>query len=540
MQEKISPAAGAMPNEAKPVAHRYQQIVLWPLQIVPSATGNAAANCGALFEVAAANTPWRRFYAYGGPEGELSERHYREFISFFPHAQRFLYGEAPVPGEAPKPGDVPMKVYTRDDVKKVRIVPGQGAAPLVCDVTHISLFFFYEINVAILTCETAIESVSLEAAERLSQIFGRAYPAGWTEGGEPIHCASLVEWLDADGNVLQSSDYCDKERFLTFVGRHRAPCISRHWEYLLSPIVNASGNPGAGLGFKEIEYYRMPVMSYLVLDSLDQLTQQDRVALALATRPARDGIVPFSRRFLRRFETEHVYDRLYSGGLDAPEIDTRFLTSGEAFTIVAAGQSPSLIDNERGLLGQFRHQYFLLFLVAHFQKASLLMIGDQLMAALRLLDPNKPDTMLTFRDETLRVQETFLRFSQRYYFAEISGRAHVRDLFRIVRKHLHMDAAFEEVRGELSDLVQYLDSSVLRKQNASMHRLTVVAVVGLVGTIVTGFLGMNLIAEADAPIDLKLEHFGIVTLIVTAFVALSVIYSRSLANFLERLSGEKR
>ena len=249
--------------------------------------------------------------------------------------------------------------------------------------------------------------------------------------------------------------------------------------------------------------------------------------------------MPFSERFLKRFETEHIYERLYSGGLDAPEIETRFLTSGEAFTIIAAGNSPSLADNERGLLGQFRHQFFVLFMIAHFHKASLLMIGDQLVAALKRLDPEKPDTVAAFREETFRLQESFLRFSQRYFFTEVSGRAHVRDLFRIIRKHLSIEELFTEVRGELLDLVTYLDSNALRKQNTSMHRLTVVAVVGLIGTIVTGFLGMNLIAEAESPLPFKIQYFAIVSIITGILVGLAVIYSRPLTNLIERLSGER-
>jgi len=326
---------------------------------------------------------------------------------------------------------------------------------------------------------------------------------------------------------------------LQFVGSRRAPCIASHWEFVLSPIGNAAGSGNGALRFREIEYYRMPVMSYLTIDSLEALTKRDYIALALATRPAKTGIVPFSERFLKRFEADHVYDRLYSGGLDAPENETRFLTSGEAFTIISAGNARSLTDNERGPLGQFRHQYFLTFLIAHFHKASLLMFADQLVAALKDLDPARPETLAAFREETLRLQESFLRFSQRYFFAELSGRAHVRDLFRMIRKHLNIDGLFNEVRNELFDLVKYLDSSVLRKQNTSMHRLTVVTIVGLVGTIVTGFLGMNLIAEAEASLSFKIAYFMVVSFLVSVLVALAVIYSRPLTNLMERLSGEK-
>jgi hypothetical protein len=549
MQESVLKPASAFDQpevclERQPrIVHHFREIVLWPLQIVPLGGETPSDGCVHLFEKAAAGTPWRRFDIFGsigGDESELKERHYREFISFLPHAQRLLYGEAPAPSKPAMPGDIPMKIYRREDIKAVRITPEKGAAPVLCDVVHLHLYFFYEINTAILSCELAAEEITLEAAQGVMQTFGRAYPAGWTKEGAPVHCAELVEWLDEAGDVLESSDHRDKSRFLSFVGGRRAPCIARHWEFVLAPIVNAAGGEQATLGFREIEYYRMPVMSFIALDSLDVLTKRDYIALALATRPAKNGIVPFSKRFLRKFEADHVYDRLYSGGLDAPEIETRFLTTGESFTIVSAGASPSLTDNERGLLGQFRHQYFLMFMIAHFHKASLLMIADQLVAALRRLDPDKPETANAFRDETLRLQESFLRFSQRYFFTELSGRAHIRDLFRMIRRHLNIDALFEEVRNELADLVQYLESAALRKQNTAMHRLTVVAVIGLVGTIVTGFLGMNLIAEADQPLVFKIEFFGAVTLVTTTLVALAVFYSRRLTDLLERLSEKKR
>jgi hypothetical protein len=431
-----------------------------------------------------------------------------------------------------------MKMYRRSDIKQVRITTEKSAPTVTCDVVHMDLYFFYEVNVIILACEIAVRDIPLETAQGLNQKFGRAYPAGWAEDGEPIHCPSLVEWLDGNGKVLSASDYCDKKRYLNFVGSRRAARIARHWEFVLWPIVNAAGDEES-LGFREIEYYRMPVMSYVTLDALSMLAKEDYIAFALATRPSRTGILPFSERFIKRFEANHIYDRLYSGGLDAPEIETRFLTSGEAFTIISAGDAPSLTDNERGLLGQFRHQYFLMFFVAHFHKASLLMIGDQLVAALKGLDPANPDSVQTFRNETLRLQESFLHFSQRYFFTEISGRAHVRDLFRIIRKHMNIDALFSEVRGELFDLVQYLDSNALRRQNTSMHRLTVVAVIGLIGTIVTGFLGINLIAEAESPLDYKIRYFMVVAVIVSILVALTVAYSKHLGALLDRISGEK-
>ena len=42
----------------------------------------------------------------------------------------------------------------------------------------------------------------------------------------------------------------------------------------------------------------------------------------------------------------------------------------------------------------------------------------------------------------------------------------------------------------------YLDSDVFRRHANTMLRLTVVTIFGLIGTVTTGFLGMNLIDEA--------------------------------------------
>ena len=44
----------------------------------------------------------------------------------------------------------------------------------------------------------------------------------------------------------------------------------------------------------------------------------------------------------------------------------------------------------------------------------------------------------------------------------------------------------------------YLESDTLRRQANTVVRLTVVTAFGLIGTVATGFLGMNLLALADA------------------------------------------
>ncbi len=549
MQDQPIPTSFADSAKAGPVSQtngalnvkHFRQVVLWPLQLVNPADGAPITGNHATLEALVPHCAWRQLTdEFDDVSGEFHERHYREFVSFLPHVQRFLYGDSPPKGQKPAPYDMPMRIYRRDDIKQVRIAFSGGDARIVCNVAHIDLYFFYDVDIVILACELSADDIPLAMAQEIVRSFGRAYPSGWTEDGEPIHCAKLVEWLDGNGNVLQTSDYQDRNRYLKFVGSNRSACIAKHWEFMLYPLVNQASLEAGSIRYREIEYYRMPVMSYLALDDIQQLTQADMVASGLGTVADWGTTLPFSDRFLKRFNTDYVYERLYSGGLDAPDVDTRFLTSGEAFTVISGGSSQSLIDNERGLLGQFRHQYFLLFLIAHFHKATLIMMSDRLVATLKKLDPRNPESVSDFRDETTQLQESFLRFSQRYLFTEVSGRAHMRDLFTMIGRHLKINELHQEVRGEIFDMVQYLDSNALRRQNSSMHRLTVVTIFGLVGTIATGFLGMNLIAEAEAPLPAKLGYFGIVTGLVALMTGLAVVYSKPLTRLIERLSGDNR
>lgn len=67
-------------------------------------------------------------------------------------------------------------------------------------------------------------------------------------------------------------------------------------------------------------------------------------------------------------------------------------------------------------------------------------------------------------------------------------------------------------------------------------RLTVVTTFGLIGTLASGLLGMNLIAEADAPVWTKLGYFLGIVLVTSVLTLLTVAKSKPLSDFLEALS----
>lgn len=521
------------------IVRHFRQIVLWPIQLIAAAPGSRRESADAQFERLSGGN-WALVDDEFGIKGDaFQERHYREFVSFLPHVQRFLYGDAAGPVRDLGNGDAPLRVYRRTDIAAIRIVLAEGAEPVTCQVAHADLHFFHDIDAVILAFEFWAPDLPLSVVHEIMYRFGRAYPPGWTETGEPLHCPARVDWLDKDGRVLATSDYEKRERYLSFVGHQRTPCFAAHWEFLLQPLVAENSGSKSPLSFRQIEYYRMPVMTYLTLDRMWDVQRTDYMRLAFATGASPNGDAPFAERFLRDFEGRNCYDRYYHEGSEASGVNTRFLLSGHAFTVVADGASSRLDDNERGLLGQFRHQYFLLFLISHFHKAALLMLSDRLVAAIKQLEARSAQSAAAFRRDTYRLQEAFMHFTQRYWFTEVSDQAQTRDLFRMQRMHLGNDDLYKELRNEIFDMVQYLDSDVLRRQSGTIHRLTAVTIVGLIGTIATGFLGMNLIAEAEAPLNVKMVYFSLVAGAVIVLTVAVVAFSRPLTALLDRMSGER-
>ena len=85
----------------------------------------------------------------------------------------------------------------------------------------------------------------------------------------------------------------------------------------------------------------------------------------------------------------------------------------------------------------------------------------------------------------------------------------------------------------------YLEADSLRRQANTVVRLTVVTIFGLIGTVTTGFLGMNLLAEADAPLAQRLALFGVVFAATAALTIYTMVKSKRLSDFLDALSDER-
>ena len=532
------------PATAENLVRQYRQILLWPLQLMPiRGEHTQIQRHWELLEVPSPDNPWHEVMdEFTGDPGEFQERHYNEFTTFLPHVQRFLYGE----GRAQRgrqvragrdAGASPMRVFRRDDVVAVRLTSCPESVPLTLSIAHIDLYFFYDIDIVMLNVEVVGENLTLFQAEDTLYRFARAYPAAWEDDGEGLHCMHRVEWLAADGAVLAVSDAARREKFLAFVGQHRAARISSHWAFLLRPLVLEHDEEDGAIRYRLLEYYRMPLMAYLAMDEPKGLARDDFVRLGLITSPGTDQPLPYSHRHLADFEKHYCYDRFWDARPEGPS--TRYLSCGHALVVVGNARSSMFTGLERGVLAQFRHQHFLLFLIAHFQKAALLMFSDRLVQALRKLDISDPESVRRFKRSIRQNFEIFLRFTHRYWFHEIADQALAKALFHLTAQHLGLDPLYAEVKERIYDMNEYLDSDSLRRQANTVLRLTVVTTFGLIGTVATGFLGMNLIAAADHSLTTKLVYFLLVLIPTLGMTFYTVARSKALSDFLEALSDER-
>jgi hypothetical protein len=517
----------------------YRQILLWPLQLLPIRPGSQVQRHWEALESIKLDNVWSEVAdEFCADPRDFQERHYKEFVTFLPYVQRFLYGSRAGQESSSRDGEPSLHVYRRNDIRAARVTLDPDSSPITCQIAHIDLHFFLDADIAVLAVEIAADDLTLDQVQDLGFRFGRAYPAFWDSRGEGGNCPHKVEWLDAGGAVLASSDYGDRSRYLEWVGRHRTPRVATHWEYLLQPLLMEYPGQVGLLRYRQLEYYRMPFMAYYAVDDPKQLTRADFVRMALVTRPGGPDDLPYSAETLREFERNHCDDRFWNRSGEQVSADTRIIVGGNTMALVGPHGDPFFSNRENGLLSQFRHQYFLLFLIAHFHKAAMLSISDELAVAMNRLTVGDKESVKAFKRTIRQMMEVFLRFTHRYWFHQVSNQALASSVFDLLRRHLANEELYNEVRTEVTDMNDYLDSDSARRQANTVLRLTVVTILGLIGTIATGVLGMNLIDAAEKPLATRIGMFVLVLLATFALTGITVARSKRLADMLDAVSDD--
>lgn len=520
--------------------NQFRQIVVWPLQLMPVRPDQQVQRHWEMLDERAGETPWQKVNeVFGSDAGGFQERHYKEFVTFLPYVQRFLYGSPAGQEVSTQKARRSINIYERLDVRHARVTCSRGGTPIDLQVARVQLYFFLDADIALLVFETWADCLTLDTVQDILFRFGRAYPGFWDDHGDGGNCPHSVQLLDATGNVLVSSDFGDSSRFLGSASRHRVPCIASHWEFLLKPLVLEGPGQSGALRYRQLEYYRMPLMAYLACEDPHQLTRAQFVRLGFVTNPGSCDDLPYSPATLADFETRYCNDSFWKRTGSNPRGDSRIIVTEAAMIFVGSHADRFFAGAHTGLLSQFRRQYLLLFLIVHFHKAALLSMSDELAVAMNQLTVGVPDSVRAFKRKIRQIMEIFLRFTHRYWFHEVSNQAITRDIYARLRNQLGNEQLYAHVRSEVFDMNSYLDSDSLRRQANTVLRLTVVTIFGLIGTIATGVLGMNIFDEAQNSVGRRLFLFLAILGAVLVLTMFTITRSKRLADVLDAISDER-
>ncbi len=514
-------------NADAKIVRDFHHTLLWPITLRPLRR-ESGSDVVHYWDMLQRNPgPWKYVADTLLIEDESCLAGYEEFVHFLPYVQRFLYGV----GDEGRGAQSSLYAFKREDIAKVEVELVKGAATIHLDVLRARLYFFYDIDVAVAVLEVAGKDIPLEQAVELMDRFGRPYAPAWEDADSGAHCPYRVAFKAQDGSLLSRSDYGDRDKFIDLVRSERQTPLSMHWEFFLSPLVPAY-LPGGTIKYYQIENKRIPIMTYLSFDDPTQLSRGDMIRIGFAAKWGESHTLPYAKQYLADFESQYCYDRYWDPDDPTTDMDTRYIFCGVGFAMITkAGQ-------QARLLGQFRHQFYQIGLIANFNKAALLSLSNRFSRAVERLNVRSFESVKQFKKHVRETLEVFLRFNHRYWFHEISNQVQASDFFQRWSHQLGSDALYQEVREEARDINEYLDADRTRKQTDNAMRLTVVSSCGMVGTVVTGFLGMNLYALADVSALEKTLIFAAVFVPTTALALYTVIVSRRIANFMEALSSE--
>ena len=241
------------------------------------------------------------------------------------------------------------------------------------------------------------------------------------------------------------------------------------------------------------------------IPSVRRITTGDWLRLAVVDDPGKSEKYPYSPTFFDDPENplaEFAYDRFWHRSGEAPGQQgelTRWLCSGYGFSAVGDADDAFFADEHAGALCHFRRHYFALGLIAQFHRASLLLYKHRLAEAAdkmlasdsgrlavgrigrwltwhrRGIPAEGADRLrrIDFRGDAERLAEEIMRFRTLYWFSEVSNQVQGMELFALYRKHLNLQALFDDVMEDVDAAVSLLRQWDGEEQTRSGQQLAV-------------------------------------------------------------------
>lgn len=493
------------------------------------------------------------------PESD-HEADYGELMYFNPYVRRFLYGSSVsdptghVTGKDGKSSLPSFRLYSRQDIKKASV-------SLMVDSFHCSInliinrihFYLFDHGVVLLVVEASVTSpLPLAQVEELLDRFRHIYPPYWeTKNREAGHCLQRVRWnnyVNAKGTHFDCTRH-----FRDFARTHNNPMPFEHWQYLLQPLIPwPDETKPESFIYRLIDGERMSFMAYLAVDDPRLLTRADFVRLCFADGGGKSTQLPYAEDYLKDFENSYCYDRYWDPKMGYADyafhanpvnnwMTTRILCCGHGFVMVGKDDPNYFTDGKNGALAHFRHHYFQMGLIAHYNKAATMLLADALSEATARLNP---ENTVDYQSEIKIISQRLLTFCHCNYFTEVSSQDLARELFSLWMRHLDTQTLLDRVKQQAREANEYITQQEQRHQTTTTIRLTVLAAFGLAAGLIGSYLTVDWsrIKGLEANIPAHLEEVPIVGYVVVLVVfGLLFVVAKSawLAQLLDGLADPR-
>jgi hypothetical protein len=503
----------------------------------------------------APGSPWRRqddllMHAPPLPEDEVARAGpYEEFVYFYPYVQRFLYGApkdghgrgaagAGVAGSAGgEEGPRPLAVYQRHDIRRAHAaavaIDAKVTRDFVMRVERTNLNVF-DTGHAILAVELALDPsrpepgqgpqpLSLREAIALVHNMRQVFPPyrariEGTEMGALPPSFPRVQWIGQQGGAAKPRT---TEDHAAHVAATLTPPLDQAWREILSPLsVEGYAPADAEVVLSQCGDDRAPLMVLLAVDEPEAIAASDWYRLAIGDPPDDPGVRPVASSAARAFESRFCYDAFWQP--NRPTFRTRQVCSGSIYAMV--GEDTEFFRNT--LQVHFRRHYHQLALISHYHRAALVSLSE------RMADAVQPGArggsgVEQFSREAHEIQRDVLRFTNRYWFVEVTPQQQGRDLFAMWRRHLGTVELYEQLSQELQSTTAFLHAEEDGRIAKSTHRIALWGVPGIVIAACTGALGMNIFKESGDAIELGLwaAFFSVLGVSLSFWIGVQLVMS---------------
>jgi hypothetical protein len=395
---------------------------------------------------------------------------YAEMAYFHPHVRTFLYGSKAPKAKAAEPVSEPeTRLYRHAQSPKELEVEYKGWTGRF-EIRAVDLHHMRPDALLLSVRLAATDSVPwARALDAISLIRTVSFQHYLRKEEETADGKKITGWLGAEQDFLgrlhfggksdeSAEKATDRKGEMKIAIDNRKPALIDVWRKLLEPLQKN------GLEVELLGDHRMAMTVFAGVPDPENITDDEWFALAQADTA---DYPTYATAFLNDELRKAAYDRWWDLSKGKKH---RYLAGPLTFLSVTEWpkNEPPCTDRMRWtwrdrMRETWRRQQFHIFLLAHYQRAALLILEQRIAELTAKIRPQagiRLDDDITLQFEEL--QGDIALFSSGHWFPEVSPQIQGQELYQLLRRHLCLDSLYKSVvedRTLLGDWVEAKESN---------------------------------------------------------------------------------